>query len=158
MSTINITVGECNYCDPDQLTAIGTLMNAYIADRMGGGEQLSPMKILRLVDALNNHPTSIVLLAEVDGVYAGMIVAFENFSTFTVKPMINIHDVVVLREYRNRGVGKRLMDAIIAEGEKRNCSRITLEVRKDNAVAQNLYKCFDFADTEPPMLYWRKNM
>jgi ribosomal protein S18 acetylase RimI-like enzyme len=133
-------------------------MNAYIADRMGGGEPLTPIKQLHLADALNNHPTAFVLLANVDGVYAGMLVAFENFSTFTVKPMINIHDVIVLREYRNMGVGRRLMEVIIAEGEKRGCSRITLEVRHDNATAQSLYKSVGFADTKPPMYYWRKNL
>jgi ribosomal protein S18 acetylase RimI-like enzyme len=158
MNITDIAVCPCNYSAPDQLTAVGTLMNAYIADRMGGGEPLSPLNVLRLVDALNNRPTSIVLLAEVDGVYAGMIVAFENFSTFTVKPMINIHDVIVLREYRNKGVGRRLMEAIVAEGEKRGCSRITLEVRHDNASAQSLYKSVGFTDTEPPMFYWRKNL
>ncbi|MDR1809355.1 MAG: GNAT family N-acetyltransferase [Prevotella sp.] len=156
MNITNISVCPCNYSDPDQLTAIGTLMNAYIADRMGGGEPLTPIKQLRLVDALNNHPTAVVLLANVDGVYAGMLVAFENFSTFTVRPMLNIHDVIVLREYRNMGVGRRLMEAIVAEGEKRRCSRITLEVRHDNAAAQKLYRSFGFGDVEPPMLYWRK--
>ncbi|GAB6013022.1 GNAT family N-acetyltransferase [Viscerimonas tarda] len=53
-------------------------------------------------------------MAETVGVYAGMLVAFENFSTFTVRPVINIHDLIVLKDYRSLGVGRSLMEAITA--------------------------------------------
>jgi ribosomal protein S18 acetylase RimI-like enzyme len=72
--------------------------------------------------------------------------------------MINIHDIVVLKEYRGSGVGRMLMDAIDNEAKKRGCVRITLEVREDNVIAQNLYKNMDFKETNPKMLYWRKEL
>ena len=147
---------ECDFSDVTDLKAVGTLMNAYIKDQYGGGELLDMSRQLHLVDALNEHPKSIVLLAEIDGVRCGMVVAFENFSTFSVRPMINIHDVIVLEEYRGKGVGKRLMEAVEAIAIERQCSRITLEVREDNEVAQSLYKKMGFGETAPPMLYWRK--
>ncbi|MEA5129393.1 MAG: GNAT family N-acetyltransferase [Proteiniphilum sp.] len=151
-----VSTHECDFTNEADLKAVGTLMNAYIKDQYGGGELLNMSRQLHLVDALNEHPKSIVLLAEIDHVRCGMIVAFENFSTFSVRPMINIHDVIVLEEYRGKGVGKRLMEAIELIARERQCSRITLEVREDNVVAQRLYKKMGFGETAPPMLYWRK--
>jgi ribosomal protein S18 acetylase RimI-like enzyme len=123
---------------------------------MGGGKPLSKTEQLHLIDGLNNHPKTIVLLAETENVFCGLLVAFENFSTFSAKPMINIHDVIVLKEYRKKGIGRQLMNALIEEAKRRKCSRITLEVRKDNDKAQNLYRDLDFKETEPEMFYWRK--
>jgi ribosomal protein S18 acetylase RimI-like enzyme len=88
----------------------------------------------------------------------GLLVGFENFSTFTVRPMINIHDVIVHPACRGRGIGRMLMNALIAEATKRGCSRISLEVRHDNAPAQHLYASLGFDETNPGMYYWRKNL
>jgi ribosomal protein S18 acetylase RimI-like enzyme len=156
MSITNINVDTCNFSDSDDLKALAALINEYIVDDMGGGEKLSPIQQLRLVSGLDEHPKSIVILAKADEVYVGMIVAFENFSTFSVKPMINIHDVIVRKEYRGLGVGRKLMHKIEEIARERSCSRITLEVRHDNVIAQELYKSMGFAETEPPMYFWRK--
>lgn len=149
---------ECDYSNTDCLNAIGDLMNAYIVDSMGGGNQLSDIEKLHLVDGLNRHPTSIVLLAHTNSAFCGLLIAFENFSTFTVKPMINIHDLIVMPEFRNSGIGNKLLDSIIEMAATRGCSRITLEVRNDNIIAQSLYQKKGFGETEPPMCYWRKNL
>jgi ribosomal protein S18 acetylase RimI-like enzyme len=93
---------------------------------------------------------------EIGGVLVGLLTAFENFSTFTAQPMINIHDVFVLQDYRGKGIGRQLMQALIQEAGNRKSSRISLEVRKDNPEAQNLYKSLDFEETDPSMFYWRK--
>lgn len=158
MKNINIEVIECDFSDADCLNAVGDLMNVYIRDDMGGGNPLSNIEKLRLVDALNLHPTAIVLLAHVNNVFCGLLIAFENFSTFSVKPMINIHDLIVLPEFRNSGIGHKLLGSIIEMAEDRGCSRVTLEVREDNITAQSLYKKKGFGETDPPMCYWRKNL
>lgn len=158
MKSIDIEIVKCDFSNTDCLNAIGDLMNAYIRDNMGGGNPLSNMDKLRLVDGLNQHPTAIVLLARVSDLFCGLLIAFENFSTFSVKPMINIHDLVVLPEFRHLGIGHNLLDSIIKIAEDRGCSRITLEVRNDNITAQTLYQKKGFGETEPPMYYWRKNL
>lgn len=158
MSSTDIEISECDYTNTDHLNAIGQLLNAYIADDMGGGNPLNKLQQLRLVDGLNKHPTSIVFLAQVDNIFCGLLIAFENFSTFTVSSMINIHDLIVLPEYRSKGIARRLLQATIEKGESKNCSRITLEVRNDNTVAQHLYTDMGFTDTNPLMYYWRKNL
>lgn len=158
MNQLNLQVKDCDYTNADDLNAVGVLLNAYIDDDMGGGEPLSKLQQLRLVDALNQHPTSIVLLAQLDDEYCGMLIAFENFSTFTVSPMINIHDLIVLSSFRGKGVGRQLLETLINKAEQKKCSRVTLEVRDDNANAQHLYQSLDFGETDPPMFYWRKKM
>ncbi|OAV73747.1 ribosomal-protein-alanine N-acetyltransferase [Bacteroidales bacterium Barb7] len=158
MPTIETVIIPCNYSDPEHRQAIIALIDAYIKDAMGGGNPQSEAEQLALIDGLQNHPKALVLLARTNGVYSGLLTAFENFSTFTAKPMINIHDICVLKDYRGKGVGRQLMTAAIAEAENRGCSRVTLEVREDNIPAQSLYKSLDFNDTVPVLFYWRKNL
>ncbi len=158
MTTTDIEITDCDFCNPGHLSSIGDLLNSYIADPMGGGEPLNKLQQLRLVDGLNNHPTSIVLLAWADERPAGMLVAFENFSTFTVKPMVNIHDLIVNPDFRELGIGRKLMEAIEVRAREKGCSRITLEVRHDNVKAQALYVNLDYREADPLMYYWRKNL
>jgi ribosomal protein S18 acetylase RimI-like enzyme len=151
---IEITV--CDYMNPAHREAVVLLINAYINDEMGGGNPLSQEEQQRMIEGLSVHPKAIVLLAHDAGVFVGLLTAFENFSTFTARPMFNIHDVFVLKDCRGKGTGRKLMNAIIAEAEKRKCSRVTLEVRKDNVKAQNLYRNLGFDEAENGMFYWRK--
>jgi ribosomal protein S18 acetylase RimI-like enzyme len=150
----DITV--CDYSNPAHKQAVASLINTYIGDEMGGGNLLSQEEQQCMVEGLSSHPKAVVLLAQDTGVFVGLLTAFENFSTFTAKPMINIHDVFVLEEYRGKGYGRKLMNAIINEAEKRKCSRVTLEVRKDNRKAQNMYQSLGFEEAEQGMFYWRK--
>ncbi len=155
---MEISVVECNYSDAKQRLAITELINIYIADEMGGGELLSQKEESKLLEELERHPKSMVFLAQSGDSFCGMLVAFENFSTFKVRPMINIHDVIVKPEYRNKGVGRKLLEAVIQKGKSNNSCRITLEVRVDNMNAQHLYKSLGFEATDPDMYYWRNEL
>jgi ribosomal protein S18 acetylase RimI-like enzyme len=156
MKNPETSIHTCDYSDDDDLHAIGSLINAYIEDEMGGGEPLNQLQRLRLSDALQQHPKSIVLLACMENVRCGILIAFENFSTFTVCPMINVHDLFVLKAYRGNSIGRTLLESAVTVARQRGCSRITLEVREDNPVAQRLYKSIGFEATVPGMYYWRK--
>jgi ribosomal protein S18 acetylase RimI-like enzyme len=154
----DLTVTRCDCSVAEHRRAVAALINAYIQDEMGGGTPLDEAGQKRLVEGLATHPATFVLLAETGGRYAGLLTAFENFSTFTARPMINIHDVFVLPEYRGTGVGRQLMQELISEAARRGAARITLEVRTDNLVAQRLYRSLGFEETSPGMYYWRKSL
>ncbi|MDR0761766.1 MAG: GNAT family N-acetyltransferase [Campylobacteraceae bacterium] len=154
----SINIINCDYKNPKHTNAVKLLLNAYITDEMGGGKPLSEEIQKFLIKRLSTHKTAIVLLAQIDAEFAGLLIAFENIATFKAKPMINIHDIIVLKKYRGSGVGRMLMNAVADEAKKRGCVRITLEVREDNVIAQNLYKSMDFKETEPKMFYWRKEL
>lgn len=148
----------CDFSCAEHRQAVATLINVYIQDEMGGGEPLGAADQVRLAEGLGKHPAAVVLLAAGNGEYAGLLVAFENFSTFTARPMVNIHDVIVRPEYRGRGIGRLLMKGIIDEAARRGAARVTLEVRKDNLAAQHLYRSLGFEETSPGMYYWRKSL
>lgn len=152
---------EFEYCDfenPEHLKAVAELTNHYMSDPMGGTPPLNKLRQLRLVDGLANHPTAEVLFAIVDGSVVGLATCFVNFSTFSVKPYLYIHDFVVLNEYRGKGVGKALMQRLIDSSVERGFCKVTLEVREDNWIAQYLYKSMGFAECDPNMLFWTKTL
>ena len=140
------TIHQIDFENEAHQQIVKELINGYIADEMGGGDLLDNKQQLALIEGLKSHPKAVAIYAEVNQQPAGVVVAFENFSTFSVQPMLNIHDVYVQPEFRGFGIGRALMNGIIDIAKKRNCSRITLEVRHDNSPAQNLYKSLEFHD------------
>lgn len=148
----------CDFENPENLKALADLTNQYITDPMGNAEPLNKIQQLRLVDGLANHPTAEVLFAITDSKAVGLATCFVNFSTFKVKPYLYIHDIIVLAEYRVKGVGKGLMHKLIEISKERKYCKITLEVREDNVAAQTLYKSLGFDECEPKMLFWTKQL
>lgn len=57
-----------------------------------------------------------------------------------------INNIYVLEEYRNRGIASKLIEEVIKIGKKNNIINITLEVRKNNSKAINLYKKYGFLE------------
>ncbi len=50
-----------------------------------------------------------------------------------------LEELYVVPERRNRGIGRRLVDAVAERAEARGCVAIDLEVQADHARAANLY-------------------
>jgi GNAT superfamily N-acetyltransferase len=151
-----IKVIECDFSNQLHTRKLVELMNCYISDIMGGGEVISGNKTVDLIHGLKNHPSKIILFALCENEFAGLTNCFINFGTFAAKPFINIHDIIVENKFRGKGIGRALMNAVIIKAKELDCSKITLEVREDNAIAQQLYKSIDFGDTNPKMLFWTK--
>jgi ribosomal protein S18 acetylase RimI-like enzyme len=81
-----------------------------------------------------------------------------NFSTFLCAPCINIHDIFIKKEFRRKGLAKKLINGIEEIAKNNGCKKITLEVRKDNAPAQNLYASFGFCEGQTPMYFYVKRL
>jgi ribosomal protein S18 acetylase RimI-like enzyme len=152
----NINFCFCDYNNPLHCRKVAELINHYIADPMGGGDGLNIEQGQKLIKGLSAHPSSFVLFVLYNGEYAGLATCFINFSTFKVKQYINLHDVVVLKKFRGKGLGRKLLEKIIAIAEERNYCKVTLEVRDDNTNAKELYTDLGFRDTEPLMHFWTK--
>ncbi|SDY60419.1 ribosomal protein S18-alanine N-acetyltransferase [Tindallia californiensis] len=56
----------------------------------------------------------------------------------------HITNVAVHPSFRRRGLGRKVMEALVAEAKKKFSQRMTLEVRKSNTIALELYKSMDF--------------
>jgi ribosomal protein S18 acetylase RimI-like enzyme len=156
MNKYPLQIIPCDFENESQCEALVRLLNEYITDKMGGGDPYTDEQKVKLIEGLKNHPTSLVYIAESKGEYIGLMICFVNFSTFTVKPFINIHDLIVTEKWRNNRVGRQMLEAVIGKAEELGCSKVTLEVRADNHNAKYLYDSLGFHDAEPRQYYWAK--
>ena len=150
-----------DYYHASDAEAVVGLMNQYALDKMGGGKALPETVKTTLVTELSKVPGAFTVLAMVDGKPAGLINCFMGFSTFKAKPLINIHDVIVLAEYRGLKLSQLMLDEVEQVARERGCCKLTLEVLQGNKVAQNAYVKFGFANYEldPEMgsaMFWQK--
>lgn len=140
-----VRVVEADLDDATHQQAIVALTDAYARDPMGDGAPLPADVRETLITGLQQHPTTIVFLAFVGNEPAGLATCFRGFSTFTARPLINIHDLVVPQAYRGRGIGRGLLDAVEGKARAIGCCKLTLEVTEGNAVARHLYEDVGFA-------------
>jgi [ribosomal protein S18]-alanine N-acetyltransferase len=56
----------------------------------------------------------------------------------------DIQTIAVVESARGHGLGRALMDALLAEAERRGAEEVFLEVRADNGPAQHLYNVLGF--------------
>ena len=67
---------------------------------------------------------------------------------------MEIDNINVLEEYRNQGIGTKLMAYLISMAIDLRVINITLEVRVSNEVARNLYKKFGFREVALRKYYY----
>jgi ribosomal protein S18 acetylase RimI-like enzyme len=145
-----------DFNSPAHTEALVNLMNEYISDKMGDGVPYLPEQKQLLVEGLKKHPSTLIVLARAGDSFVGLTTCFVNFATFTVKPFINVHDVIVTQSWRNRGVGRRMLEKVIELADESGCSKVTLEVREDNLNAKHLYNSLGFLDAVPRVYYLTK--
>jgi ribosomal protein S18 acetylase RimI-like enzyme len=143
---MNAVVREADLASAADASAVVTILGSYAFDDVGGSEGLSPDVRERLIPALRQLPTTLVLLAFVAGAPVGVAVCFFGLSTFKARPLLNIHDLAVLPDHRGRGVGRALLTAVEERARSKGCCRLTLEVQEDNPHARALYDRFGFED------------
>ncbi|MBT9302764.1 MULTISPECIES: GNAT family N-acetyltransferase [Pseudomonas] len=161
MEAAEILVLQASYSNPVQAEAIGLLLNHYAQDPMGGGKALSADLLEQLPAELAKRPHAFSVLAFVGGEPAGLVNCFEGFSTFACRPLVNVHDVVVMEQFRGLGLSQKMLQKVEEIARQRGCCKITLEVLEGNPVAQASYRKFGFDDSvfDPAhgrMLFWSK--
>jgi ribosomal-protein-alanine N-acetyltransferase len=55
-----------------------------------------------------------------------------------------INNIAVRRDAQGRGIGRALLEALLAEGRRHQVKQVLLEVASDNAAAQRLYAGYGF--------------
>lgn len=163
METAVIKIVEADLAQPEHAAAIIRLMDEYARDPMGGGKALPAFVRENLVVELQKRNAAHVILAIVDDIPAGLVICLEGFSTFSCRPLLNIHDVIVSTEYRGRGLGKRMLQAAEVIAQRLGCCKMTLEVLEGNAAAQAAYRSSGFTgyELDPRMgqaMFWEKKL
>lgn len=141
-----IAIVRARYDDPAHAAALVALLDAYARDPAGGGEPLSDFARANLVDALAVRPFIFSVLAFDGDTPVGLVNAIEGFSTFACRPLVNVHDVVVLPSHRGRGIAARLFAEVETIARERGACKLTLEVLSGNRAARSLYEKLGFDD------------
>lgn len=152
---------QADYHDPCHARDLAYLMDAYARDPMGGGKPLPASVLERLAEELAKRPDAFTFLCYVDEEPAGLANCLEGFSTFQCRPLINIHDMVVIERYRGQGLGQQLLERVEALARDRGCCKLTLEVLEGNRGARHAYERFGFRSYEldpstGKALFWEK--
>ncbi len=148
-SSDSIRVCLADYGHAGHAGALVELLDEYAKDPMGGGHGLSDFARAHLVAALAARPQafSVLAFAGVDeALPVGLINCIEGFSTFACKPLINVHDVVVLSAYRGQRIAEKMLALVERLARQRGACKLTLEVLAGNAGAVRLYSRVGFSN------------
>ncbi|MCA9229378.1 MAG: GNAT family N-acetyltransferase [Planctomycetales bacterium] len=144
---MEIQIREANLNNEQHQQAVVDLLDAYAQIPMILGKPLSAQVRRDLIPGLQQHPTTIILLAFDQDLPIGIAVCFLGFSTFAARPLVNIHDIAVHPEHRGMGVGKLLLDSIEVKARQLNCCKVTLEVKENNARARQIYAAAGYLES-----------
>lgn len=144
MTAGKLHVRRADYTHSPHRDALIALLDSYARDPMGGGTPLPAEARERLCDDLARLPTAASFIAWIDDEPVGLANCFEAYSTFQARPLLNVHDIVVLPVHRARGIGQALLAACEAHAHERGCCKLTLEVLSGNQRAMRSYQRFGF--------------
>ena len=145
LSVAGLRICRADYLDPLHAQALVFLLDAYSRDAAGGGQPLADFAKQHLVAELAARPQAFSVLA-FDGTQpVGLINCIEGFSTFACRPLVNVHDVVVLASHRGRRVGEQMLALVEQLARERGACKLTLEVLAGNRSAITLYERVGFA-------------
>ncbi len=136
---------QANYNDALHAHAIVALLDAYAQDPAGGGAPLSDFAKANLVRELAKRPQAFSVLAFDGSAPLGLVNCIEGFSTFACKPLVHVHDVVVLASHRGQRVGEQMLALAEQIAAQRGACKLTLEVLSGNRSAIRLYERIGFA-------------
>lgn len=157
-----IQLHKANFFDPQDAHWIPQLIDEHARDPMGGSVPLQKQVLERIINGLKACPSAHAFLATFEGqAPAGLLIAYQVFSTFKAAPVVNIHDLIVAESARGQGVGKALLTIVEDYACAIGACKLTLEVRQDNEPALALYRKAGFldyqlGDQDVPMLFWEK--
>ena len=143
---MNLEVILADFSDEKHAKEIAMLLNAYASDPMGGGRPLDREVLDKLADELARLPHAFSVIAYVGSRPVGLANCFELFSTFQCRPLVNIHDMVVLREFRGQGISRKILAKVEEMAIQKGCCKLTLEVLSGNAAARSAYQNFGFTN------------
>ena len=93
-------------------------------------------------DCLNESPKFLAYLGYYDGKPVSYITLFFTYSTFLARPTLYLEDIFVLEEYRNKGIGTKLIRFCRNLAREKNCGRMEWMVLTWNTPSIEFYeKC-----------------
>jgi ribosomal protein S18 acetylase RimI-like enzyme len=132
----NLTIRLAEAADAETIHAALLAM----ARAMGAaGKMVSTAENIR-THGFGENPAFEVLVAEIDGAFAGLCLTFPSFSTWRGEPGIYVQDLYVDEVFRGRGLGEELLQAAARRGKARGAGYLRLSVDITNPKAQTFYE------------------
>jgi len=100
------------------------------------------------------HSPAWLLLAEVDGVAVGVVLANEVVSVEKYGYTLWVEEFYVVSEARRQGVATAFLDYIVGEGRRRGVRAVELEVVPTQAAAVALYRRHGFREVHRQRMTW----
>ena len=109
----------------------------------------TPQHYARFLGSQIDDTDAVFLVAEADGEVVGYAyAALEGYDYMALRgPAGVLHDLVVDPDHRGRGVGRRLLDTVLAELASRGAPRVVLFTASGNIAAQRLFARNGFRPT-----------
>ena len=138
MTAIEVVLAD--YRNTAHAAALVDLLDSYARDPAGGGTPLDASVRAGLPAALAARPQAFSVLAYDGAQPVGLVNCIEGFSTFACRPLVNVHDVVVVPSHRGQRVAQRMLARVEQEARARGACKLTLEVLSGNAPALRSYE------------------
>ena len=100
------------------------------------------------VDSSSNNP----FVRCVNYLIADEVVGYLEYAL--IYDRMEINNIMVDSNYRNKGIGSKLMSYLISEAISNRVVNITLEVRVSNEIARFMYKKFGFNEVALRKFYY----
>jgi len=103
----------------------------------------------------NNESVIYVAIYEENEQIVGFVQLYPLFSSTRMQKLWLLNDLYVMKEYRNGGISKMLIEASKNLCIETNACGLMLETAKDNIIGNQLYPATDFVlDTEHNFYFW----
>lgn len=123
----------------DLLAELFTLESDFVPER---DKQLAGLRLI-----LDDRSIGRLFVLRVDGRVAGMANALLTVSTAEGRRVVLLEDVIVGAAHRGRGLGRALVEHVVAWARAEGLPRVTLLADRDNAAALAFYQRLGFASS-----------
>lgn len=125
----------------DDASSITTLIHT-LAAGMGETSPLTPAYVAVYLGT----PSNSVLLAETGGEVVGLLSFSLRQNLFHAAGSAMIEEFIIAETWRAQGVGRALMQTLLARLETTDCAEVSVTTMPDNTAAQRFYRSFGLVD------------
>jgi len=108
----------------------------------GSPESLVATEANLLADGFAPQPRFQCVIAEVDGVPAGIALYYYDYSTWVSRKILYLEDLYVDPAFRRAGIARALLDRLVTIARNEGCGRMAWVVHRENEAALRLYRSF----------------
>ena len=97
-----------------------------------------------ILNILENPEHGTIYIVKIDNKIVGMINILYTFSTALGSKVAILEDLIIDKDHRGHGYGKKLVDFAIEESKAQGCKRVTLLTDHTNNIAKDFYTKMGF--------------